>query len=66
VRNCLTDEGRPLGCAKKKERCKLHAVRGLTVLGTVFGERLTPEHYEVYASVLGNLLYRSGVQIFLG
>ena len=27
VRNCLTDEGRPLGCAKKKERCKLHAVR---------------------------------------
>src|SRR6266480_4011339 len=25
VRNCLTDEGRPLGCAKKK--CKLHAVR---------------------------------------
>ena len=25
ARNCLTDEGRPLGCAKKK--CKLHAVR---------------------------------------
>jgi hypothetical protein len=25
VCNCLTDEGRPLGCAKKK--CKLHAVR---------------------------------------
>ena len=25
MRNCLTDEGRPLGCAKKK--CKLHAVR---------------------------------------
>jgi len=26
VRNCLTDEGRSLGCAKKKE-CKLHAVQ---------------------------------------
>ncbi len=25
VRNCLADEGRPLGCAKKE--CKLHAVR---------------------------------------
>ena len=25
MRNRLTDEGRPLGCAKKK--CKLHAVR---------------------------------------
>src|ERR1035441_9904926 len=30
-------------------------VDGLTLLGTVFGESLTPEHYEVYASVLGNL-----------
>ena len=30
-------------------------VDGLTVLGTIFGEPLTPEHYEVYASVLGDL-----------
>jgi len=30
-------------------------VDGLTLLGTVFGEPLTPEHYEAYASVLGNL-----------
>ena len=29
MRNCLTDEGRSLGCAK--EKCKLHAVREMRV-----------------------------------
>ena len=32
MRNCLTDEGRPLGCAKKKKKKrKLHAVREMRV-----------------------------------
>ena len=37
MRNCLTDEGMPLGCAKKKR--KLHAVREMRVPGLFVGRK---------------------------